>query len=168
MAAQNGWTMAGVTAASFYFWCSFPLSNHDFQFFLTSYSTTWKWNFIINRFQFSVLFVLHSAAAACYYPDGGLVEFLDYQSCSSEVNAVSMCCATKCTQHQDLCQSNGLCFNACTYDGDYDSRVFGQYWRQSCTDQSWESPLCLREVCTNSTVSQNKLADPDRCGSWWD
>ncbi|KAN0076584.1 hypothetical protein V8E54_006726 [Elaphomyces granulatus] len=41
---------------------------------------------------------------------------------------VSMCCAT-----WDRCLPNGLCQNIAT----------AQYWRESCTDPTWESSMCI-------------------------
>ena len=121
-------------------------------------------NLSMTRSQLSVLFFLHSAAAACYYPNGSIMESLEFQPCSSVANAMVMCCATnRIPRFQDICQSNGLCYNPCNDDG-CGPQIIGKYWRESCTDQSWESPFCLKGVCTKSTVSWNELADFDRCG----
>jgi hypothetical protein len=106
----------------------------------------------------SLLLCLYSTlatAASCYNPDGDLILDPTYQPCVQTLGAVSMCCATNRTTNADVCQSNGLCHNPCLASGqECDGSSQGQYWRESCTDQSWSSPYCLSGVCTNIAVSR--------------
>ena len=119
-------------------------------------------NFSKTCTQLILLSFLRSASSTCYYPDGSVERSLEFKPCSLVKNAVSMCCATNRTDVQDECLSNGLCFNPCGVDGLCGGTDKGQFWRESCTDQSWNSLLCLKGVCTNSTVSRNQSTDSDR------
>lgn len=93
--------------------------------------------------------------ASCYNPNGGLILDPAYQPCVQTLGAVSMCCATNRTTNADVCQSNGLCHNPCLASGQQcNGSSEGQYWRESCTDQSWSSPYCLRRICTSARVSK--------------
>ena len=59
-----------------------------------------------------------------------------YQPCPASPGAsASMCCAAS-----DTCQSNGLCWNS----------GYAIYWRESCSDPSWESSGCMK-LFTNGT-----------------
>lgn len=104
----------------------------------------------------SSLFGFFAFATNCYYPDGSQVLETDYQPCVLISGVGSMCCATNrhasSQDHPDTCLSNGLCHNPCTSGGDC-SDIPGRYWRESCTDPSWESSFCLKGVCINNDVS---------------
>jgi len=93
-------------------------------------------------------------AATCYYPDGSPitpdnhphdVNSTDYQPCNSDTSSFSMCCATNRPVKGDTCLSNGLCHNG-----------YGEYWRESCTDPTWSSPFCLKNICANASVSVHR------------
>lgn len=112
--------------------------------------------------QLALLFFLRSAASTCFNPDGSAVTDTDYQPCNLVANSISMCCATnRPVGVRDQCLSNGLCFNPCGDDGNCGGLDKGNYWRESCTDQSWNSPNCLRGVCSNSAVRTSQ-----RRGRW--
>lgn len=102
----------------------------------------------------SLLFFLPFAIASCYNPDGGLILDPAYQPCVQIVGSVSMCCATNRTADADVCLPNGLCHNPCSATGICGGSENGQYWRETCTDSSWNSPYCLKGVCTNASVSR--------------
>lgn len=87
------------------------------------------------------LHALH-AAATCYAPDGTAVTDPSYQPCISIVDEFSMCCRLNDTD-PDQCLPNGLCYWA--------SRQ--EYWRDYCTDETWESPNCLSNLTCDSMVS---------------
>lgn len=76
-----------------------------------------------------------NAKGACYVPNGidrhslSNIGDNDYDPC--EKDGVSMCCNT---HNKDRCQRSGLCWEP-------SSNVL---WRGSCTDQTWESPGCLK------------------------
>lgn len=75
-------------------------------------------------------------AVGCYRPDGALVPDPDYIPCKPENAAKgSSCCALKRISYPDRCLPNGLCGN-----GD-------DVFRDSCTDETWDSPLCP-QLCT--------------------
>lgn len=93
-------------------------------------------------------------SATCYYPDGSPitpdnhppnVNSTDYQPCDSDTSSFSMCCATNRLVKGDTCMSNGICHNG-----------YGEYWRESCTDPTWNSPFCLKNICANASVSLEK------------
>lgn len=105
-----------------------------------------------------VSFVL---AAKCYQPDGSPQLDDDYQPCGSISGVDSMCCATNRTigispLSPDICLSNGLCHNPCGLTGGC-TNMPGRFWRDSCTDISWNSPSCLKGICANDDVSKKLL-----------
>ncbi|EQB52347.1 hypothetical protein CGLO_08031 [Colletotrichum gloeosporioides Cg-14] len=88
------------------------------------------------------LIVLAAVAASitavqgtCFVPNGtnrnDIKDFhLDtYEPCVSSGHA--MCCNIK---NGDRCEANGLCWN----------NVDKKFWRESCTDPTWQSPKCLK------------------------
>jgi len=84
------------------------------------------------------------AAATCYNPDGTAVTEPAFQPCKQVVGQISQCCGTNWTGGvvaPDTCQPNGLCLNS--YEG------APLYWRGSCTDPTWKSPNCLKNLCTD-------------------
>ncbi|KAF4810304.1 hypothetical protein CGCTS75_v014619 [Colletotrichum tropicale] len=76
-----------------------------------------------------------NAKGACYVPNGidrhSLSNIGDNEYDPCEKDGVSMCCNT---HNKDRCQRSGLCWEP-------SSNVL---WRGSCTDQTWESPGCLK------------------------
>lgn len=112
----------------------------------------------------ALLIFLRYAASTCFYPDGSLASNA-YQPCNQVAHSVSMCCGTnRPDKTADECLSNGLCFNPCGVDGFCGGQDKGQYWRESCTDQSWNSPQCLKSLCTNPAVSQKEPTAIGRYG----
>lgn len=104
-----------------------------------------------------------ASAAKCYYPNGSPVLSGEYQPCvsisssSSSSMVDSMCCATNRTAgisafHKDYCLSNGLCHNPCSIDNRCND-LPGHFWRETCTDATWNSPFCLKGICANDDVS---------------
>ena len=87
------------------------------------------------------------AGIACYNPGGSLVTSPAFQPCNQFAGAVSMCCGTNHTggEAPDTCEDNGLCLQV------WENTP--QLWRQSCTDQTWSSPYCLKRLCDSSDVS---------------
>lgn len=81
------------------------------------------------------------AAATCYAPDGTKVTDLKYQPCISIENEFSMCCRLNDTD-PGQCLQNGLCYMT--------SRK--EYWRDYCTDETWNSPNCLSNSTCDSAV----------------
>ena len=102
-----------------------------------------------------LLFIMVSRVlATCYFPNGTATTNEEFQPCVAITGVVSMCCATNRTQFADECLSNGLCHNPCATTGLCGDTTGGQYWRETCTDKTWNSPFCLKNVCTNPAVSR--------------
>ncbi|KAK6509566.1 hypothetical protein TWF481_004304 [Arthrobotrys musiformis] len=83
----------------------------------------------------------------CYFPDGSLTNSSDYRACNKGANVgASMCCATanRSGDEVDVCVSNGLCAGS-----------DGGYYRAGCTDETWESPACLRICMVGDYMSNN-------------
>ena len=99
-------------------------------------------------------------ATQCFYPDGSPEIRTDYEPCVSTSGIVSMCCGTNRTApaKKDICLPNGLCHYPCSNGGDC-SGIPGTYWRESCTDPKWNSPYCLKGVCTDNDVRLGFLND---------
>ena len=87
------------------------------------------------------------ASANCYLPNGTDRNVIanatedNYQPCSND--GFSMCCRLWPLGDQtvDVCRSNGLCYNP----------GVGIIWRESCTDQTWKSPNCLK-LCVGNEI----------------
>ncbi len=77
-----------------------------------------------------------------------------YQPCSANSSAASMCCRLPGPNGQDTCQSNGLCKDAS-----------GQYWRESCTDRSWQSPNCIK-LCVDGSSKTRCSEQSVKCNEW--
>lgn len=73
----------------------------------------------------------HNVAVNASYP-GSADEY--YAPCNPDAKA-SMCCAIGPGRQSDpdICASNGLCLDP-----------GGTWWRESCTDQSWSDPACVK------------------------
>ena len=85
----------------------------------------------------SSLFARTLLAVTCYHPNGQIVTDLDYEPCDQAAAATgTMCCNLNRANFPDTCASNGLCRNG------------GDTFRDSCTDPTWKSPMCLQQLCT--------------------
>lgn len=84
----------------------------------------------------------------CFRPSGIAVTNPVYQPCIQVDGVESMCCRLNDT-NPDTCHPNGLCM--ATQEGDN----LG-YWRDFCTDSTWRSPNCLRDICTNEVRLKEK------------
>ncbi|PYH72175.1 uncharacterized protein BO88DRAFT_476686 [Aspergillus vadensis CBS 113365] len=83
-------------------------------------------------------YVSLAAASSCYAPDGSLVDSSIYQPCVSISGVHSMCCKLN-DADPDTCDPSGLCQTS-----------GGAYYREFCTDQSWNSTNCLpKDICGN-------------------
>jgi len=90
------------------------------------------------------------AAAKCYKPDGTSVG-VEFTPCNSNTK-FSMCYRTGTANGilpDTTCYPNGISLNVDTVTG------AKGYWRQMCTDASWESPYCLKafDKCTKVSSS---------------
>jgi hypothetical protein len=97
-----------------------------------------------------------SRARKCYSRNGTLITDIAYKPCGSDPERDTFCCGTN---HQgaghrlvsdDVCEFNGLCQNYEPYDGKNEGVKL--WWRQGCTDETWESKYCLKDVCNYGTV----------------
>ena len=96
-------------------------------------------------------------AAACYSRNGTLITSKAYQPCSKDTTRDSVCCginhsgAGDTGVANDICETNGLCQN---WEGKVGNEQPDKiWWRQGCTDPTWESPYCLKDVCNFDLVS---------------
>ena len=71
-------------------------------------------------------------AQTCYRPGGSAA---DYRYVPCNAGKQSMCCRTNDDNIPDICRPDRLCQATYQYD---------IIWRESCTDQSWQSPGCLK------------------------
>jgi hypothetical protein len=128
--------------------------------------------FYTHQLHLSLLFLLPLVAATCYYPNGTAVDDPSFQPCAATSGAVSMCCATNRASQADECLANGLCHNPCVSADLCGGSTGGKYWRESCTDSSWESEFCLNQLCTDPSEGGGKANDNvvvSQCstdGSW--
>ena len=86
------------------------------------------------------------AETKCYAPDGRVADDT-YMPCIAVDGVHSMCCSLN-TSTPDTCQSNGLCLSST------DSTFQSNYWRDFCTDKTWDSPNCLSKTICDDDVSQ--------------
>jgi hypothetical protein len=98
-------------------------------------------------------FFFKMSSSTCYNPDWTPFTSPAFQPCDQFNNVYSMCCGTNHTDDgvaRDICEPSGLClgqfFNS---NGSY---LGPADWREGCTDQTWQSPNCLRNVCTDPSV----------------
>lgn len=109
----------------------------------------------ISQFKFWLFLCWSSMIrATCFNPDGSQISDSDaaqaFQPCNQIAGVVSQCCGTNWSAvapgkvANDVCQPNGLCLN--------NLNGVPLYWRSSCTDKTWQSPLCLKNLCTNHDV----------------
>lgn len=98
-----------------------------------------------------------TAARNCYYLNGTQIVDIAYQPCHDDTARDSACCGIN---HEgaghvgianDVCESNGLCQNWEGFDGVNPPPKL--WWRQGCTDPTWQSPYCLGNVCDFEVVS---------------
>jgi len=113
------------------------------------------WMELYNTLCQRVLFLLPLshliAAQGCHYPNGTEVPGIDCQPCSA--GKTSMCCATSRSFADNMCQSDGTCYDA------MDNLI----WKESCTDPNWGSgclPLCIAGIINDlNATSTNNLID---------
>jgi hypothetical protein len=85
------------------------------------------------------LVLIRPSFAACFLPDGSDrnaaagTQAGDYLPCDATAE-VSMCCAIGREGNVDICLPGGLCR----------SKESGIFWRESCTDQAWNSSACVK------------------------
>ncbi|KAJ5976481.1 hypothetical protein N7481_010188 [Penicillium waksmanii] len=93
------------------------------------------------------------AKHTCYSPDGNEVTEDTYVPCIAIDGVDSMCCKMNHT-NPDICDPNGLCYSTKNI-----------YWREYCTDPTWDSPNCLpKTTCADGTGGQsNRTAMMTRC-----
>jgi hypothetical protein len=102
----------------------------------------------------SAIITIRYASATCYFPNGTANSDPAFQPCNTTTGAQSMCCATNRPGYAlDICLTNGLCQNPCNADGDCGAESGGRFWRESCTDPTWNSLYCLKNVCADTQVS---------------
>ncbi|KAF2093989.1 hypothetical protein NA57DRAFT_80992 [Rhizodiscina lignyota] len=105
--------------------------------------------------------------AACYMPNGTEVPGDSVQPCNQVQNTHSTCCGTNFTKTDlanDICDANGLCQNWVTYP---DGRTEKSWYREYCTDQTWNTPFCLKNVCfTNGTEWGKTALSQCSDGTW--
>jgi hypothetical protein len=66
----------------------------------------------------------------CYFPSGLTGDVGTFEPCNSDPSAVSMCCDYV---NGDRCTPEGICLSGSN-----------GYWRDMCTDQTWQAPECVR------------------------
>ncbi|KAH6639422.1 hypothetical protein C7974DRAFT_131060 [Boeremia exigua] len=91
-----------------------------------------------------------------------------YQPCNNSTQG-SACCGTNHEGAGDIgvandrCLPNGLCQNFVGYDPALNNEGQQLWWRQGCTDPTWQSPYCLGNVC-NGTEYAFDNAPVRNCG----
>jgi hypothetical protein len=82
---------------------------------------------------------------SCYQPNGTAINNDgSFGPCNSVGGNPSMCCAINKVD-ADICLPNGLC--RWVTNGEV------QYFRNSCSDETWDSPYCLNQCTgTNQTI----------------
>ena len=113
---------------------------------------------MIVLYSLCLLWFVNLCTASCYWQDGTNVnahwnvsEGYYYQPChndtASNATAVSMCCATGpgrvADGNADICVDQGLCY----------SSALGIHWRESCTDQTWQDPACIKLFLNGTSTS---------------
>ena len=105
------------------------------------------------------------AAKACYTPGGANRNELQnatngyyYAPCDNTAE-VSMCCAIGPGRdgNADNCLDSGLCGNVLLADG--------VVWRESCTDQTWEDPRCIKLFVNGTGINSTMGSSFD--GEWY-
>ncbi|PWY64791.1 hypothetical protein BO94DRAFT_615569 [Aspergillus sclerotioniger CBS 115572] len=85
--------------------------------------------------------------AKCYAPDGTLVPNTIYQPCISISGVHSMCCRLNAA-NPESCDPSGLCLS--TAQSTSTGTTSTTYYREFCTDSSWNSTNCLsRDICSS-------------------
>ena len=118
--------------------------------------------FLLTLFSIPALF-LSLASAACYNPDGTNRNGQNNASNSAYVPCdniapISMCCNIGPNNDGDICVPGGLCYNP----------NVNLYWRESCTDQTWMSPACIKLFLngTGGGLAGDTVVTPCDDGSW--
>ncbi|KAA6406787.1 MAG: hypothetical protein FRX48_09511 [Lasallia pustulata] len=90
-----------------------------------------------------ILLALPRVNSQCYFPNRTQNTNSDYQPCPPAAQGLaSMCCATNRTSNPDTCHPNGLCEGHGEVGAGFDPEA--PYYRESCTDKSWNSTYCLK------------------------
>jgi hypothetical protein len=58
-------------------------------------------------------------------------------------------------RHRRHVRANGLCLNTKSLAN---GTSVPQYWRSSCTDPTWESPYCLKDLCFKGNDTQDDVS----------
>ena len=107
-------------------------------------------------YQLNILLFATVVSALCYDINGGLITHTDFLPCNSISGTISMCCATNrgpsSSLTPDTCLPNGLCQNIFTNETTLKPDV--NYWREGCSDSTWNSQYCLKGICASSSVSK--------------
>ena len=102
-----------------------------------------------------LVFFAPFANSTCYARNGTAITSDTYQPCNQVNLEFSMCCNTntdptaKTSFAPDICLPNGLCENWVTFPHDNSTPTL--HWRESCTDPTWQSPFCLKGICTSGS-----------------
>jgi hypothetical protein len=114
-----------------------------------------------------LLWLVNQCIASCYWLDRtdvnawwNVSEYEYYQPChnvtASNATAASMCCATgpgRVAQgNADRCMENGLCY----------SDALQLYWRESCTDPTWQDPACIKLFVNGTSMPSSPLFQKPR------
>ncbi|KAL2356429.1 hypothetical protein BJ546DRAFT_516249 [Cryomyces antarcticus] len=112
-----------------------------------------------------------TCSATCWTPNGtdrnamfnATATYQFYAPCFTslaEPNKVSMCCNVNGDGDQCNTTQAGLCYNPGS----------GRYWRESCTDRTWQDPACIKLFLNGTEGPNAKVSDVvvHRCddGSW--
>lgn len=93
-------------------------------------------------------------AVNCYRPDSSLITDPAYTPWNrAAADTGSMCCALNRSSYPDQCLSNGLCGGG------------GNVFRDSYTDPTWKSPLCLQPCTVGSGRSRTAVGLSEGSGN---
>ncbi|KAF2680488.1 hypothetical protein K458DRAFT_421426 [Lentithecium fluviatile CBS 122367] len=115
---------------------------------------------------FFLLAVSREVSGYCYTRNGTTIKSEAYQPCN-KTTPDSQCCGTNHSGAgdtgvaDDVCESSGLCQNFEGFDGTNEGQQL--WWRGGCTDPTWQSPYCLKDVC-NGTEYATDNAPVINCG----
>jgi hypothetical protein len=111
----------------------------------------------IHPFVLPIHLTMSSSQRICYTRNGTQITDTAYQPCNSDRTRDSSCCGINHSGAghtgiaNDVCDPNGLCQNFEAFDGTNGGEKL--WWRQGCTDPTWESAECLKDVCNFARVS---------------
>ncbi|KAH9866039.1 hypothetical protein J1614_008603, partial [Plenodomus biglobosus] len=111
-----------------------------------------------------------SVAGYCYTRNGSTITSRAYQPCNNTTSD-SACCGTNHVDARDtgvandVCKENGLCQNFEGFDGSNEGQRL--WWRQGCTDPTWQRPYCLSDVCNDTEFAVDNAPVRNRGGNNW-